>query len=127
MSQELDNILHSMSTAVSTCHDLNGDGRLDPEEQTVFYQFAEHIILLLAKMHADYDDLSREMTDSEAEALLNSWAACNSALDDFKRSPTSPKMRVAVAKTAYAIDFTSSTVHNILARARANPSGAGSS
>lgn len=116
MSQELDNILYSMSTAASACYNLNGDGRLSNEEQTLFYQFAESIILLLNEIHGMYDEMSDGLANNPAAGaeLTGVWSASNTALEDLSRSITSPKIRAAVAKTAFAIDRTSTIVRSIL-------------
>lgn len=112
MSQDLDSVLHSMSTAAAKCYDLNGNGELTNEEQTVFYQFAEHIILLLSLMHSRYDPISAGLAGntSAKDELLQVWATTNADLEDFARSTTSPKMRTAVASVAFAIDRTSSII-----------------
>lgn len=115
MSQELDKILKSMSTATSACYDLNGDGRLINEEQTVFYQYADSMLLLLNEIHGEYDEISAGLAnDPAASAELNEvWSAAITTLEDLCRTTTSPKLRAAVAKTAFAIDRTSTIIRNI--------------
>lgn len=110
MSEELDNILHDIDTVGSTCCDFNGNGELTNQEQKKFYQFYEHIILLLSQMNASYDKLSEKLIkDTKTSVELNSvWAESNTALDNLSRSITSLKMQAAVSKTALAIDHTSS-------------------
>ena len=119
MSQDLDNILHNMSTAASTCYDLNGNGELTTPEQTVFYQYAEHTILLLGQIHADYDAIADGLADpnnAPAKTELNQvWDLSNSDLREFAKSTTSPKMRAAVSSTAFAIDRTGSILQSIVA------------
>jgi hypothetical protein len=109
MSQDLDAILNSIGRAVSRCYDLNGDGNLTTEEQTIFYQFAENIVFLLVDVHAEYDEIAATLAssaDSKAE-VDRVWTEANDALDDVGKSVTSPKLREAAAKTAFAIDRTS--------------------
>jgi hypothetical protein len=109
MSQDLDAILNSIGRAASRCYDLNGDGDLTTEEQTIFYQFAENIVFLLVDVHAEYDEFAASLAqnpDGKAE-MDRIWAAANDALDDVSKSITSPKLREAAAKTAFAIDRTS--------------------
>jgi hypothetical protein len=113
MTETIDTILYEMSTAASFCYDLNGNGQLTREEQTVFYQFAEHVVLQLAEMNANYDVLSSTLTDEAAGNLIDVWVKANEDLEAFSRTFTNPKMRSAVSSTAYAIDCTSTVLQLI--------------
>lgn len=112
MSQDLDAILNSISSAASTCYDLNGNGNLTNEEQTIFYQFAENIVFLLTQIHARYDAIAAGLADdaNAKNELDEIWRDANTALEDFSKSITSPKLREAASKTAFAIDRTSSII-----------------
>lgn len=116
MSQDLDIVLHSASTAAATCYDLNGNGELPLEEQIVFYQFAEHILVILTQIHGNYDVISVGLANSATakDEMILVWQMANVGLIEFSRSMTAPKMRAAVSSVAYAIDRSSSTMHKIL-------------
>jgi len=104
-----------MSTAASACYDLNGDGRLINEEQSVFYQYADSILMLLNEMHDGYDEISDGLANDPAanSELDEVWRAASTALEDLCRTITSPKLRMAVAKTAFAIDRTSTIIRKM--------------
>jgi hypothetical protein len=112
VSQDLDAILNSIGHAASRCYDLNGNGNLTTEEQTIFYQFAENIVIELIDIHAEYDEIAAALEQNPADAaeMDKVWAEANGALEAVGKSITSPKLREAAAKTAFAIDRTSTVL-----------------
>jgi hypothetical protein len=112
VSQELDAILNGIGRAASRCYDLNDNGNLTVEEQTLFYQFAENIVIELIDIHAEYDEIAAALAQNPADKaeMDKVWAEANDALDDVGKSITSPKLREAAAKTASAIDRTSTVL-----------------
>ncbi|MCH9695237.1 MAG: hypothetical protein K0U72_12075 [Gammaproteobacteria bacterium] len=116
MSADLDSILHKMSTATAHCYDLNSNGLLTIEEQTVFFQLAEHTLFLTSQIHAQYDrmDVGLSANPGKTAELHAVWDTANTNLEDFKRNITSPKMRSAVSATAFANQRTNSISNELL-------------
>lgn len=112
MSQQLDAILNSIGRAASRCYDLNGNGNLTVEEQSIFYQFAENIVIELLDIHAEYDEIAIAVAQNPADKgeMDTVWAEANDALEAVSKAVTSPKLREAAAKTAFAIDRTSTVL-----------------
>jgi hypothetical protein len=105
-----------MSMATAHCYDLNGNGLLTVEEQTVFFQMAEHTLFLTSQIHSQYDRMDAGLAQDPAKTaeLHAAWDAANAALDKFRKSITSPKMRAAVSSSAFANQRTSSISDEIL-------------
>ena len=112
MSAQLDSLLQQIGKSASLCYDLNSNGNLTTQEQTVFYQYAEQTIFQLNQMHTIYDKLASlfEGDQEKLSDLVKAWDAAIVALGALIKSVTSPKLRAAVSATASAIDISSSTL-----------------
>jgi hypothetical protein len=108
----LDDTLQKIAVAANYCFDLNADGRLSLEDQTVFYQFGQHIVLLQNQMLTDYDRLKAcfEEDQTRPKKLRSLWNDANSALKEAKKKPIVSKKYAAHTKTASAIDVTSTEI-----------------
>jgi len=108
MSQQLDHIMYNISTAARTCFSLNTHVELSDKEQIVFYQYAEKITMIITYLLQEYDTITTTLHQSEQQlSELNTiWTDTNASLIALSRAITSPKLRTAVAETAFAIDKT---------------------
>lgn len=116
MSRELDNIMYNITTAARTCFNLNTHEELNEKEQTIFYQYAEKIIMIMTHVLDHYDVISAALDNATVELteLSDIWSDTNSSLTELSRSITSPKLRAAVASAAFSIDRTLSLHQNLL-------------
>ena len=108
MSQQLDQIMYNISTAARTCFSLNTHVELSDKEQIVFYQYAEKITMIITYLMQEYDTINTTLHQSEQQLseLSTIWTDTNISLTALSRTITSPKLRTAVAETAFAIDKT---------------------
>ena len=117
MSTQLDSLFQIVSKAASSCYDLNGNGALSSQEQTVFYQYAERIVMTLAQLHPRYDEIDKVINDEAATELTDVWTEAKNELAALMRSVTSPKLRSAVSAVAFAIETNSRYLQRLNAAA----------
>ena len=112
MSQDLDAILNSISSAASTCYDLNGNGNLTSNEQNIFYKFAEDIIFRLTQIHPSYDAIVAGLAnDPTSKVELDQlWLDANTALNACSANATNQTLSGAESATSHAIGRTTSIV-----------------